>query len=91
MAKLERIDFRVDEAVKAQFTHAAEAFGMNLSTFMIAAAQEQVVRARRRLEALKLSDADRDAFIKALDQPVRHLPTALAKTTRRRGTRILSD
>jgi uncharacterized protein (DUF1778 family) len=91
MARLERIDFRVDEAVKAQFTHAAETYGMNLSTFMIAAAQEQVARARRRFDTLNLSDTDRGAFLQALDQPVRPLPTALAKATRRRGTRILSD
>lgn len=91
MAKLERIDFRVEEGVKAQFAHAAEAYGMNLSSFMIAAAQEQVARARRRLETLELSDTDRDAFLKALDQPERPIPAALAKATWRRGTRILSD
>lgn len=51
MAKQERIDFRVDETIKTQFTQAAEAFGMTLSTFMIAAAQEQVARAQRRTQA----------------------------------------
>ena len=90
MAKQDRIDFRVDEAVKAQFALAADAYGMNLSSFMIAAAQEQVVRARRRLDTLKLSDADRDAFLQALDQPARPLPAALAEAKKRQGKRIVS-
>lgn len=90
MAKLDRIDFRVDEWVKAQFALAAEVYGMNLSSFMIAAAQEQVIRARRRLDTLKLSDPDRDAFLIALDQPERPMPAALAEAKERRGTRIVS-
>ncbi len=90
MAKQDRIDFRVDEAVKVQFALAAEAYGMNLSSFMIAAAQEQVIRARRRLDTLKLSDPDRDAFLNALDQPVRLVPVALAEAKKRQGKRIIS-
>jgi uncharacterized protein (DUF1778 family) len=90
MAKQDRIDFRVDEEVKAQFARAAEVYGMNLSSFIIAAAQEQVVRAQRRLDTLKLSDPDRDAFLQALDQPVRPVPTAIAEAKRRRGKRIIS-
>jgi uncharacterized protein (DUF1778 family) len=38
MAKQDRIVLRVNETIKAQFTQAAEVFGMSLSTFMIAAA-----------------------------------------------------
>lgn len=82
--------FGLTRAVKAQFALAAEAYGMNLSSFMIAAAQEQVIRARRRLDTLKLSDSDRDAFLKALDQPECPMPAALAKAKTRRGTRIVS-
>lgn len=91
MAKQDRIDFRIDEAVKAQFALAAEAYGMNLSSFMIAAAQEQVVRARRRVDTLKLSDPDRDAFLRALDQTARPVPAALAEAKKRRGKRIISE
>lgn len=91
MAKQDRIDFRIDEAVKAQFSMAAEAYGMNLSSFMIAAAQEQVIRARRRLDTLKLSDRDRDAFLNALDQPAPPLPAALNAAKKRQGKRISSD
>jgi uncharacterized protein (DUF1778 family) len=91
VAKQDRIDFRIDEAVKAQFSMAAEAYGMNLSSFMIAAAQEQVIRARRRLDALKLSDRDRDAFLNALDQPAQPVPAALVAAKKRRDKRIISD
>jgi uncharacterized protein (DUF1778 family) len=90
MAKDDRIDFRIDEAVKAQFSLAAEAYGMNLSTFMIAAAQEQVARANRRLKSIRLSDRDRDAFLKALDQPARPIPDPLLKAKNRRVRRITS-
>lgn len=90
MAKQDRIDFRIDESVKAQFSMAAEAYGMNLSSFMIAAAQEQVIRARRLLDTLKLSDRDRDAFLHALDQPARPMPAALVEVRKRQGKRITS-
>ena len=43
-----------------------------------------------RLDMLKLSDLDRDAFLKALDQPERPMPDALAKAKSRRGTLIVS-
>jgi uncharacterized protein (DUF1778 family) len=89
MAKQDRIDFRIDESVKAQFSMAAEAYGMNLSSFMIAAAQEQVIRARRRLDTLKLSDRDRDAFLNALEQPARPVPAALAEAKKRQGKQVI--
>jgi uncharacterized protein (DUF1778 family) len=90
MAKQDRIDFRIDKAMKAQFALAAESYGMNLSSFMIAAAQEQVIRAQRRLDTLKLSDRDRDAFLSALDQPARPIPAALTEAKKRQGKRIAS-
>lgn len=91
MPKQDRIDFRVEESVKAQFTSAAEAYGMSLSSFMIAAAQEQAIRAQRRCEAVTLSERDRDAFLAALDGPDRPLPEALRKAKKRRTSRIVSD
>ncbi len=90
MAKQERIDFRVDEAIKAQFSEAAEAFGMNLSTFMIAAAQEQVMRAQRRNQAVVLSDRDRDLFLAALDRPARPMPEAIRKAKARKAALVVS-
>jgi uncharacterized protein (DUF1778 family) len=85
MAKQERIDFRVDEAIKTQFAEAAEVFGMNLSTFIIAAAQEQVARALRRKQAVMLSDRDRDLFLAALDRPARPIPEAVRKARSRKA------
>lgn len=90
MAKQDRIDFRVDEAIKAQFTEAAEVFGMNLSTFMIAAAQEQVARAQRRKQAVVLSDRDRDLFFAALDRPARPMPEAIRKAKARKGALVVN-
>jgi uncharacterized protein (DUF1778 family) len=80
MNKQERIDFRVDAAVKSMFTEAAQTYGMNLSTFMIAAAQEQVARAQRHRQAIILNDKDRDLFMSALErQEERPMPNAFAK------------
>jgi uncharacterized protein (DUF1778 family) len=90
MAKLDRIDFRVDEAIKTQFTEAAEVFGMNLSTFMIAAAQEQVARAQRRKQAVVLSDHDRELFLAALDRPARPMPESIRKAKARKGAMVES-
>lgn len=91
MAKQDRIDFRVDETIKTQFTQAAETFGMNLSTFMIAAAQEQVARAQRRTQAVMLSDRDRDLFLAALDRPARPMPEAIRKAKARHAALVISD
>lgn len=91
MAKQDRIDFRVDEAVKAQFSQAAEAFGMNLSTFMIAAAQEQAMRAQRRTEAIMLSDRDRDLFLAALDRQARPMPQPIRKAKARQDSLVTGD
>lgn len=91
MAKQERIEFRVDEAEKARFAEAAEVFGMNLSTFMIAAAQEQAARALRRSQAVALSDRDRDRFLAALDRPARPMPQTIRKAKARKGALVVSD
>lgn len=90
MAKQDRIDFRVDETIKTQFTEAAEVFGMNLSTFIIAAAQEQVARAQRRKQAVMLSDRDRDRFLAALDRAARPAPDAIRKARARYASRVVS-
>jgi uncharacterized protein (DUF1778 family) len=91
MAKQDRIDLRVDETVKTQFTEAAEAFGMNLSTFIIAAVQEQVARAQNRKRAVMLSDRDRDLFLAVLDRAVRPMPEAIRKARKRHATSVASD
>lgn len=91
MAKQERIDLRVDETVKTRFTEAAEAFGMNLSTFIIAAAQEQVARAQRRKQAVMLSDRDRDLFLAALDRAARPMPKAIRKARAHHAASVASD
>ena len=91
MAKQERIDFRVDEIIKAQFAEAAEVFGMNLSTFIVAAAQEQVIRAQRHKQAIVLSDRDRDQLFSALDRNARPIPEAIRKAKSRHAALIASN
>ncbi|WP_275099714.1 DUF1778 domain-containing protein [Sedimenticola hydrogenitrophicus] len=91
MAKQNRIDFRVEEDIKTQFTEAAEVFGMNLSTFMIAAAQEQVARAQRHKQAVMLNDRDRDLFLAALDRPARPMPESIRKAKARHAALVVGD
>lgn len=85
MAKAERIDLRVQEDLKGHFTAAAEASGMNLSTFLIAAAREQAARVLRTRQAVVLTDRDRDQFLAALDRPARPIPDSLRKAKERRA------
>ncbi|MES9856672.1 MAG: DUF1778 domain-containing protein [Sedimenticola sp.] len=91
MAKHDRIDFRVSEEIKAQFVDAADASGMNLSTFMVAAAQVQAVRVLHQQQAIPLSDRDRDLFLAALDRPVRPMPKALRKAKAHHAALVVSD
>ncbi len=91
MAKQDRIDFRVDEAIMAQFTQAAQTYGMNLSTFMIAAAQELLARAQCRSQAVTLSDRDRDLFLAALDRPARPIPEAVREARVRHADLIVDE
>lgn len=91
MAKQERIDFRVSESIKTCFADAAEASGMTLSTFMIAAAQEQAARVLRQQQAVVLSDRDRDRFLSALDRPVRSIPQSVRKAKKRQSSLVKDD
>lgn len=90
MAAQDRIDFRVDEAIKASFINAAEAYGMNLSNFMIAAGKMLTARAQDTFQPISLTDNDRDAFLQVLDQSERDVPVALQAAKKRRGKRIVS-
>jgi len=91
MAKQDRIDFRGDERIKAQFVETAERSGMNLSTFMITAAQEQVLRVQRRERAVSLSDRDRDRFLAAIERPARPAPEAMKRARERHTAIVVND
>lgn len=91
MAKQDRIDFRVDEQIKAEFTQAADVFGMNLSTFMIAAAKQLSARASRIAQLPSLSNRDRDLFLAALDRPARPIPESTRKAKMNYTRLIVSD
>ncbi len=91
MAKQDRIELRIDTAFKGQLVEAAEAFGMNLSNFLIAAAQEQIARAQLRSKTLVLSGHDRERFLDALDRPARPAPEAIRKAKDRHEQQIIDD
>lgn len=91
MTKADRIDLRVHEDIKAHFTAAAEAAGMTLTAFVIAAAQEQATRVLRARQAVVLSGHDRDLFLAALDRPARPIPDALRRAKKRRAKLLAND
>lgn len=91
MAKQGRIDFQVDKALKAQFTETAEVFGMSLSTFMIAAAKQMSIRAKRMQQLPALSSRDRDLFITALDRTARPMPDSIRKAKKQHASLVVSD
>lgn len=88
MAKADRIDFRVAEELKQQFAAAADASGMNLTTFIVAAAKEQAERVLRTKKTVMLSERDRDIFLSALDRPTRPIPDSVQKAKERYGSRV---
>ena len=87
--KTQRIDLRVQEELKGRFSAAAEVVGMNLTTFVIAAAQEQAVRILRSRQAVMLTDRDRDLFLAALDRPVRPIPESMKRAKRHHATKVI--
>ena len=89
MAKGERIDLRVQEDLKERFSAAAEAVGMSLTGFVIAAAQEQAARVLRTQHSVVLSDRDRDRFLAALDLPARSVPESVRRAKERHATRLV--
>ncbi|NOR51760.1 MAG: DUF1778 domain-containing protein [Gammaproteobacteria bacterium] len=91
MSKVERIDFRIEPEIKEQFSDAAKTFGMNLTTFMVAAAKELAVRAQRIEQIPSLSNRDRDLFLAALDRPVRPIPESIRKAKERHASVVVSS
>jgi uncharacterized protein (DUF1778 family) len=89
MAKAERIDLRVQQELKERFSAAAEAVGMSLTGFVIAAAQEQAARVLRTQRSVILSDRDRDRFLAALDRSARPAPESVRRAKERHATRVV--
>lgn len=88
MAKQVSIEFIVDERIKNQLVKAAEAYGMDLSTFVVAAAQMQAERVLRLSQPITLSNDESDKFVSALQRPARVAPESVRKAIARHSKLI---
>ena len=64
-----RINLRTSPEAKALIERAAAIMGSTVSSFMLQNAYEAASRLIAQQEILTLSDRDRDAFLKALENP----------------------
>jgi uncharacterized protein (DUF1778 family) len=64
-----RLELRLDLKRKRLIEQAAELLGQSVSTFTVSSAVLQASQVIERFGTLVLSDRDRDAFLKALDNP----------------------
>ncbi|NDP39135.1 MAG: DUF1778 domain-containing protein [Rhodoferax sp.] len=64
-----RINLRTSPEAKALIERAAALMGSTVSSFMLQNAYEAASRVLAQQEIITLSDRDRDAFLKALDNP----------------------
>lgn len=69
MAREGRIDFRVSPETKDLLVRAASLRGSNLTAFVLESAQERAVALIERHDRLRLTDRDRDKFLRILDNP----------------------
>lgn len=65
----ERINFRLDQNIKQVIERAAAIRGQSLTDFAVATLEREARAVVSDHEMLVLSDKDRDAFLKALDNP----------------------
>ncbi len=76
----DRIEIRTSRSERRQFEEAACLIGMNLSEFLRRTALERSSEIIRRNDSIILSNEDRDAFLKALEnapEPNKKLKQAL--------------
>ena len=79
-----RINLRTSPEAKALIERAAAIMGSTVSSFMLQNAYEAALRLVAQQDVITLSDRDRDAFLKALENPPE--PTqALIDLMRRRA------
>lgn len=82
MAREGRIDFRVSPETKDLLVRAAALRGSNLTAFVLESAQERAVALIERHDRLRLTDRDRDKFLRVLDNspaPTAALRRAMAR------------
>jgi uncharacterized protein (DUF1778 family) len=64
-----RLDIRLDPERKGLIEQAARLFGQSVSAFTVSSAVREAHRVVEQFGSLTLSDADRTAFLEALDSP----------------------
>lgn len=64
-----RLEVRLDARRKAMVERAAQLLGQTVSSFTASTLTREAQEVIERFGAVSLSDADRDAFLKALDNP----------------------
>ncbi len=67
--KSDRMAVRLSAENKAVLERAAEASGRSLSDFVVSSSLEVARKTLAEIERMRLSEADRDAFLGALDNP----------------------
>lgn len=65
----DRLEIRTSSQERRQFEEAAQLLGMNLSEFLRRTALEKSGEVIRKNNSIILSNEDRDAFLKALENP----------------------
>ena len=78
VSSTERLNFRLDPAIKRVIERAATIKGLSITDFAISTLKREARDIVQNDETLVLSDRDRDAFLAALDNP----PAAGAKLRR---------
>jgi len=72
-----RINLRTSPEAKALIERAAAIMGSTVSSFMLQNAYEAASRVVTQQEMITLSDRDRDAFLRALDNPPEPTPALI--------------
>lgn len=77
-AESARINLRTSQEAKALIEHAAALMGVTVSSFMLQNAYEAAWRLVAQQDVITLSDADRDAFLAALNSTAEPSPALVA-------------
>lgn len=90
MAKKSSIEITLNKQTKDELIEAAEAHGMELSTFLVAAAQAYVDRARRLSQPIYLSKEDSEKFLSALQGSPRDIPEGF-RNAKARHSKVIKN
>lgn len=87
----ERFSFRLEPEKKSIIERAAAARGLSLTDFAVQTLVREAQDVLQNEQVLTLSDADRDAFLKALDNPAPPTAKALRAAGRYKAARVRGE